>query len=835
MALSNTRRSPVHRRSLLDQLRRGVAIGVAGFVALALAGIALTALVYLWVAPSLPSLALLGNIELQAPLRIYSRHGGLIAEFGNERRQPIAYHELPPLLIDAFLAAEDARFFAHPGISISGLTRAAIHLILTGHKTQGGGTISMQVARNYFLGHQKTYIRKIREVFLALRLAHEFSKEEILKLYLNKIYFGNHAYGIGAAADVYYGKPVDQLTLPEMATLAGLPQAPSIDNPIASPRRARARRAYVLGRMLKLGYINRRMYLAAMHAPIRVHLHGPRRSVYAPYVASMVLQYMDHRFGKAATTLGYNVITTISARLQHDANVAYRRDLEAYGRVYGYRGPSGFVKDVSYLDHKQWRHALRSILRIHGLVRGLVLAVHNHSAVVYTRQGRLRLGWKALSWARPFHTVRFVSAPITNAHQALRPGDLIYVMQRGPHTWILAQIPWAEGALISLKPSNGAIRALVGGFSFKLSNFNRVTEAYRQPGSSFKPFVYSAALHWGMTPATVINDAPIVIANARRENIWRPGNYTKRFFGPTRLRVALARSRNLVSVRLLDDIGVGYALKYIRRFGFNPKKLPHDLTLVLGSADVTPWSMARGYAVFANGGFLIEPYFIKAVETSTGTPVLVADPLRACPHCHLHASTSISSSQGDEPTSSNEDVDPINPNPPRHPHILVLPSQDHPRLAPRVITPDNAYLITSMMQSVIQFGTGVAAQALHRVDLAGKTGTTNNYVDAWFGGFDPYLVTFVYVGRDDNHTLGYGQVGAFAALPMWIDYMGPALANRPDRPYVPPPGIVVARIDKKTGLRCGASDHDTMFEVFEAGRLPPFCPSANHHAHHHIF
>jgi penicillin-binding protein 1A len=830
MALSNRRPTAPSKRGLGSQLRRGLVGGLLGFLLLAVLGIVATGSVYLAVAPSLPSLALLHNIELQAPLRIYSRHGGLIAEYGNERRRPLAYHELPPLLIDAFLAAEDARFFSHPGISVLGLTRAAIHLALTGHKTQGGGTISMQVARNYFLGHQKTYIRKIREVFLALRLAHDFSKEEVLRLYLNKIYFGNHAYGIAAAAETYYGTNVSGLTLPEMAMLAGLPQAPSIDNPLASRRRARARRAYVLGRMLKLGYINRTMYRAALRAPIRVRLHGPHSSVHAPYVAAMVLQYMDRRFGKAATTLGYKVVTTISARLQHLANVAYRRDLEAYGRVYGYRGPSGHVAHPRRLSARGRRRALRRIIHIHGLRRALVLSVSRRSASVFTRRGPLRLDWAALSWARPFHGVSNVAPPLTSARQALAPGDLIYVMRNGAGRWMLAQIPWAEGALVSLDPKDGAVRALVGGFSYRLSNFNRVTEAYRQPGSSFKPFVYSAALHWGMTPATVINDAPIVVANARRENIWKPGNYTGRFFGPTRLRVALARSRNLVSVRLLDDIGVGYALHYIRRFGFNPQRLPHDLTLVLGSADVTPWSMARGYAVFANGGFLVAPYFIRAVRTASGTPILVADPLRACPRCALQAPHATTVTK-----KASVAVDPIDSNPPRHPSVLVLPSLAHPRNAPRVISPQNAYLITSMMQSVIQFGTGVAAQSLHRVDLAGKTGTTNNYVDAWFGGFDPYLVTFVYVGRDDNRSLGYGQVGAFAALPMWIDYMGPALAQRPDRPYPPPPGIVVARIDTRTGLRCGPSDPHTMFEVFEASKLPPLCPSARRHQHHHIF
>lgn len=831
MALSNRRPHDPPRRELGPQLRRGLLAGALAFLLLAFVGVAATASVYFWVAPSLPSLALLRHIELQAPLRIYSRHGGLIAEFGNERRRPLAYHQLPPLLIDAFLAAEDARFFAHPGISVLGLTRAAIHLVLTGHKTQGGGTISMQVARNYFLGHQKTYIRKIREVFLSLRLAHDFSKEEVLRLYLNKIYFGNHAYGIGAAADVYYGTRVSRLTLPEMALLAGLPQAPSLDNPVASPRRARARRAYVLGRMLKLGYINRAMYRAAMNAPIRVHLHGPHSVVHAPYVAAMVLQYMDHRFGKAATTLGYDVVTTLSARLQHDANVAYRRDLEAYGRVYGYRGPSGVVGDPRTLTARARRQALRRMTHIHGLHRALVVNVSRHSASAVTRRGLVHLDWAALSWARPFHGVSHVSPPLTSARQALTPGDLIYVMRNGTGHWILAQIPWAEGGLVSLDPKDGAVRALVGGFSYRLSNFNRVTEAYRQPGSSFKPFVYSAALHWGMTPATVINDAPIVVANTRRENIWKPGNYTGRFFGPTRLRVALARSRNLVSVRLLDDIGVGYALNYIRRFGFNPDRLPHDLTLVLGSADVTPWAMARGYAVFANGGFLVAPYFIRAVRTATGVPVLLADPQQACPRCALHAPHGTTAKK----QKGSLKIDAINPDPPRHPHVLVLPSALHPRIAPRVITPQNAYLITSMMQSVIQFGTGVGAQSLHRVDLAGKTGTTNNYVDAWFGGFDPYLVTLVYVGRDDNKTLGYGQVGAFAALPMWIDYMGPALADRPDLPYTPPPGIVVARIDTRTGLRCGPSDPHTMFEVFEAGKLPPLCSSPHRHRHHHIF
>ena len=830
MALSNHRPPPPPPRGLGSQLRRGLLGGILAFLLLALVGVVATASVYFWVAPSLPSLALLRNIELQAPLRIYSRHGGLIAEFGNERRRPLAYHQLPPLLIDAFLAAEDARFFAHPGISVIGLTRAALHLALTGHKSQGGGTISMQVARNYFLGHQKTYTRKIREVFLALRLAHDFSKEEVLKLYLNKIYFGNHAYGLGAAADVYYGTRVSRLTLPEMAMLAGLPQAPSLDNPVASRRRARARRAYVLGRMLKLGYINRTMYRAAMRAPIRVHLHGPHSAVHAPYVAAMVLQYMDHRFGKAATTLGYKVLTTLSARLQHEANVAYRRDLEAYGRVYGYRGPSGVVANPQSLSARARRRALRRVARIHGLHRALVLSVSRRSASVVTRRGPVRLDWAAVSWARPFHGVSNIAPPLTSARQALAPGDLIYVMRNGAGRWILAQIPWAEGGLVSLAPQDGAVRALVGGFSYRLSNFNRVTEAFRQPGSSFKPFVYSAALHRGMTPATVINDAPIVIANARRENIWKPGNYTGRFFGPTRLRVALARSRNLVSVRLLDDIGVGYALHYIRRFGFNPRRLPHDLTLVLGSADVTPWSMARGYAAFANGGFLVAPYFIRSVRTAAGVPVLVADPLRACPRCALRAPHGATVSK-----TASVRPDPIDPTPPRHPRTLVLPSALHPRLAPRVITPQNAYLITSMMQSVIQFGTGVAAQSLHRVDLAGKTGTTNNYVNAWFGGFDPYLVTLVYVGRDDNRTLGYGQVGALAALPMWIDYMGPALAHRPDRPYTPPPGIVVARIDTRTGLRCGPGDPHTMFEVFEAGKLPPLCPSTHPHRHHHIF
>ncbi|MHB1543212.1 MAG: penicillin-binding protein 1A [Gammaproteobacteria bacterium] len=804
--------------------------------------------VYLYVAPSLPSIQLLKTIQLQTPLKIYTRDGALLGEFGNERREPLTFRQLPPLLVDAFLAAEDAHYFSHPGISIKGLVRASIHLLLTGRKTQGGGTITMQVARNFFLGHQKTYLRKIREVFLAMRIAHLLSKEKILTLYLNKIYFGNHAYGVAAAASTYYGVSVQKLTLAQMALLAGLPQAPSADNPIANARRARARRAYVLGRMLKLGYISSTLYRAALAAPVRVRLHGPVVALHAGYVAELVREYMRAHFGRSAYTAGYRVITTISSRLEFLAEKAMRRALEAYCRRYGYRGPAATIPDTQSMQRSKILKWLRKIKKINGLHRAWVTRVVGRRAWVKRIDDQsIELPWPALSWARPFQGVSHFPPLPKTASDVLRPGDVIYIMRRGNGMWTLAQIPWAEGAIVALAPKTDAIRALVGGFSFGLSNYDRATEARRQPGSSFKPFLYSAALHKGMTPATIINDAPIVVGNAKLGNVWRPGNYSNRFFGPTRLRVALAHSRNLVSVRVLADIGISYGLHYVHRFGFNPKLLPHDLTLILGSADVTPLQMARGYAVFANGGYLSKPYLIKIIQDNTGKRVLVADPYIACSGCERLMSTRSATKRSahevphhplqrsSSRSSKVHHMARITANPP-HLGPVLMPSHEPPRTAIRVITAQNAYLTTSLMQSVIQFGTGVAAQVLHRVDLAGKTGTTNNYINGWFGGFDPHLVVMTYVGRDDNKTLGYGEVGARAALPMWIDFMGPALSRYPDVPFVPPPGIVTARIDARTGLLCGPADPDTLFEVFEVGKLPARCPpSTLKRRKHHIF
>lgn len=844
--------SPLPPPTALDWVRRrGIHLLFWGWVAFILAG-CLGSLVlggvYLYVAPSLPSIQLLRSIQLQTPLKIYTRDGALLGEFGNERREPLTFRELPPLLIDAFLAAEDAHYFSHPGISIKGLVRASIHLLLTGRKSQGGGTITMQVARNFFLGHQKTYLRKIREVFLAMRIAHDLSKEKILTLYLNKIYFGNHAYGVAAAASTYYGVPVQKLTLAQMALLAGLPQAPSADNPIASTKRSIARRDYVLRRMFKLGYINSALYRAARTIPIRTRLHGPVVALHAGYVAELVREYMRAHFGRSAYTAGYQVTTTISSRLQRLAERALRRALEAYCRRYGYRGPVGTLAHPKSMSQKKILRNIQGIKKINGLHRAWVVRVARRSARVERINGQsIELPWQALSWARPFQGVsRFPPLPKT-ARDVLRTGDEIYIMRRGNGSWILAQIPWAEGAIVVLAPKTDAIRALAGGFSFGLSNYDRVTEAHRQPGSSFKPFLYSAALHRGMTPSTIINDAPIVVGNAKLGNIWRPGNYSNRFFGPTRLRVALAHSRNLVSVRVLADIGVSYGLHYVRRFGFNPSHLPKDLTLILGSADVTPLQMARGYAVFASGGYLSKPYLIKSVSDSTGRRVLVADPYTACSGCGKPIQTqrvvSAGSPKATRHPAQREQLHPDRVFKPASivsapPHLgpVLLPPNESPRSAIRVITPQNAYLTTSLMQSVIQFGTGVAAQVLHRVDLAGKTGTTNNYINAWFGGFDPHLVVLTYVGRDDNKTLGYGEVGARAALPMWIDFMGPALSHYPDVPFVPPPGIVTARIDGRTGLLCGPTDPDTLFEVFEVGKLPGHCPpSVMRHRKHHIF
>ncbi|MGH7057848.1 MAG: penicillin-binding protein 1A, partial [Acetobacteraceae bacterium] len=569
-------------------------------------------------------------------LRVYTRDDRLIASFGARRRVPLDYQQIPPLLVEAFISAEDERFFEHAGVDPRSMARAALNLIETGTKSQGASTITMQVARNFFLTKKKLFIRKIREVFLAQRISRELSKEDILSLYLNKIYLGEHAYGVGAAARIYYGKNVWQLTLAQMAMIAGLPQAPSAGNPLVNPKAARARRGYVLGRMLFHGYIDEAAYRRAMAAPITARQYAPQATVEAPYVAEMVRDYMTGKYGKAAYSAGYRVTTTLDSRLQTAAVAALRNDLEQLDRQKGWRGPVAHVTLAASAGSAAVAKALSGYAPVANLSPGVVTEVGTKSIHLFVLgQGPVTVGWKGLAWAAGRHDT---------AGGFMKPGDIVYVRYgelringraQGPKkAWRLAQIPKLEGAIVALDPYDGAIVALDGGFSFALSKYNRAVHAQRQLGSSFKPFVYSAALASGMTPATLVSNAPFIsVANKALNKYWRPRNAERQTSGMMRLRAGLAHSVNLVAIRILQQIGIPHVLDWSRRFGFSPADLPHNLTLALGSASLTPLEMARGYAVFANGGFLVRPYFIERIEEPEGKVLARARPWVACADC----------------------------------------------------------------------------------------------------------------------------------------------------------------------------------------------------------
>lgn len=741
---------------------------------------------YFYLEPELPDIDNLREVRLQVPLKVLSHDGGLIAEFGEQRRNPLEYAQFPQRMIDAFLSAEDANFFTHPGVDVRGLVRAGVQLALTGEKKQGGSTITMQVARNFYLSSQKTYTRKLSEIFLALRIEKELSKEEILELYLNKIYLGHRAYGVGAAAQVYYGKTVDQLDLAQTAMIAGLPKAPSDLNPITNPQRAVERRNYVLGRMLELGRITQAEHDQAASQPVTASRYAPNIEVEAPYVAEMVRADMVGRYGQDAYTGGYTVVTTVTGEAQSAANRAVRDALDAYSERHGYYGPEQKLEALPS-DDKAREAVLADRPTIGDLRAALVTEVGEKQATIYLGDGESgAIEWDQMKWAQPFiDTDRRGPAPKKPA-DVVAVGDIVRVKAvtvKDNTVWRLSQVPRVSGGLVALDPNSGAIKALVGGYDFYASKFNRVTQAKRQPGSGFKAFIYSAALENGFTPATLINDAPVVFEDPSLEGAWRPENYSGKFFGPTRLREALTKSRNLVSIRLLRSIGIEAALQHIAKFGFDPAELPHNLSLALGSADVTPLQMAKGYAVLANGGFRVEPYFIERIDQDGAGTVFEEHPITVCKDC-----------------------DPA--------------AEDASTHAPRVLDERNRYLMYSMMQDVIRRGTATKARALGRKDLAGKTGTTNDQRDAWFNGFNQRLVANAWVGFDDNSKLGRGEVGGRAALPAWIDFMQVALKDIPDTEPEVPADIVTVRIDPRTGTRASASTDDAIFEVFRTENAP---------------
>ena len=799
------------RRYLPAPVRYGLAalvIGVGG-VLLGLAG------AYQYLEPALPDVAAIRDIRLQVPLRVYSRDGKLIAQFGEQRRIPVSYEALPQQLIHALLAAEDDRFFQHSGVDYPGLIRATLRHLLSGEKAEGGSTITMQLTRGIFLSPEKSYRRKLQEIFLTLRIEQQFTKQEILTLYMNKMFLGQRAYGVGAAAEVYFGKSIDQLTLPEIALIAGTFRLPSRDNPVANAQFAKHRRSYVLRRMREKGYITPEEQQAADEATVESKLHLPAVEVEAPYIAEMVRADLFDRLGTDAYTAGYEVITTVDSRLQSAAVRSLRAALLDYDRRHGYRGPVGRVTLSAQSNETEWSRYLEEYPFRGGLEPALIRSVDERSAVAWSRlHGRINLPWTALSWAREPRADGSVGPVVQRASDVVAAGDIVYVAQERNGTWRMVQIPEAQGAFVAMDPQDGGVAALVGGFDYFASNFNRAVQAKRQPGSAFKPFLYSAALDQGFTAATIVNDAPLVIDDPSLESAWRPQNNSREFRGPMRLREALVRSRNLVSIRVMHALGPSYVTKYISRFGFPEETLPHNLTLALGTAQVSPLDMASAYSVFANGGYKVDSYYIDRIVGPDGTMMFQSQPRFVCRECVEPPST-----EGGATTAGSEDEGTSAPTVDERSWggLSYLPEK---MIAPTVISPQNDFVITDMMADVVKRGTAVRAMQLKRNDLAGKTGTTNDRRDAWFCGFTSTLVGTAWVGFDQERSLGPGEEGSRTALPMWIYFMDEALQGVPEQRRVPPPGIVTMRISADTGRAARPGEPNAIFETFMAGHLP---------------
>jgi len=792
-----------------------VARGLLGalFAGLTASLIALVGL-YVYLSPSLPSVDRLKEVQLQEPLRVYSKEAILIAEYGNKRRIPLDIEQTPQRLIDAFLASEDDRFYEHPGVDYHGILRAVAHLIKTGKKGQGGSTITMQVARNFFLSSEKTYLRKINEIFLSFKIEQELQKNEILELYFNKIFLGHRSYGVAAAAQVYYGKKLDELTLAEMAMIAGLPKAPSRYNPITNPKRAVIRRNYVLGRMLILEKISQKDFDAAKARPVTAKRHQPPSDLEAGYVGEMVRNWVSKNYGKNEVySQGLRVYTTINAEQQRVATWALRKNLLAYEERHGYVGAVETLNAEQLETANGIELALAKHFHFKRIVPVVVIALDKKAATIQFQAGdSAELPMKGMKWARKRLRRGRGPTPKTPA-DVLAMGDLVYVYANDEGEYRLAQLPKVEGAMVALNPQNGAIQILLGGFEFQRSKFNRVMQALRQPGSNFKPFIYSAALEKGYTAATLINDAPVVVNDSALEGAWRPKNYSGKFFGPTRLRWALAKSRNLVSIRILRAIGVQYALQYVERFGFDSKDLPHNLSLALGSASVTPIQLATAYATFANGGFKVEPYFIERIEDAHGEVIYRADPAVVCVPC-VEAAEKLAAAQTKRTkqikvTQRENSVD-----------DAQAESKEVVHYAPRVVEARNAFIMRTILQDVVRYGTAVRAKVLNRRDLGGKTGTTNDQYDAWFSGFNSHLVATAWVGFDKHISLGAKETGGRASLPMWIEYMRFALKGVKEDRLVEPDGMVTVLIDAKTGRLAGADARKTLFEHFRSESAP---------------
>ena len=817
--------------------------------------------IYFYLKDDLPDVTTLLDVRLQTPMQVFTADGELISQFGEKRRIPLKLEEMPPLLVQAFLAVEDTRFYEHPGIDIIGIFRAMTVVASSGDFSQGASTITQQLARNFFLSREKKIVRKIKEIFLAIHIEQLLTKDQILELYLNKIELGQRSFGVGAAAQVYFGKTVHDLTVDEIAIIAGLPKAPSTLNPVRSASNARARRNIVLGRMLDIGVIDKATYQQAIEAPVTSRLHGAQITASAPYIAEMVRQEVVNQFGEeTAYSAGLKVYTTINSKQQAAAKRALQQNLYDYDERHGYRGavaqlwpaqlneaegaeplfsetePLSREEILAYLDNQSSLEDLRP---------AVVTAVQAQSATLLMAGGQeITLNWEGLKWARRFiNDERQGTAPKA-AFAILAPGMHVLVRKQDAD-WRLSQIPEASSAIVAIDPHNGALRSLVGGYSFGQSQFNRVTQAKRQVGSNIKPFVYSAALENGYTLASIMNDAPIHQWDDNAGIAWRPKNSPAVYDGPIRIREALAKSKNVVSVRLLRGVGIDNTIRHLQRFGFAASDLPRNETLALGSASLTPLELVTGYATFANGGFLVTPYVIDKVVDDEQNVLYQHNPATVCQDCADKEPAAAEPVEADAEAQLDQLFNELAQDKTVSDEAIAS-AETSPRLAERVISEQNSFLIADALKSSVwgggswQHGTGWNGtawrlQKLKRRDLSAKTGTTNDSKDTWFSGFTPDLAVTVWVGFDDaNRSLGRAQwhanmgqqqsagaeSGARTALPVWLDYMQIALSGIPEQPVPPPVGLASVRIDLQSGLLSRRTDYTSTFEYFKPGTEP---------------
>lgn len=857
-------------------------LGLAG------TGAALSSLagMFLYLSPNLPSVASIKEVKLETPLRIYSADKQLIGEIGEHRRSPLTIDQIPKDLINAIIATEDEDFYEHSGVSIKGIARAVVQIIKTGRKGSGGSTITMQITRHVFLHLRQEFTRKFNEIILARKIEQELSKDEILELYCNYMFLGKRAYGVEAAAQVYYGKSLQELDLPQLAMIAGVFQGPSAKNPIANPEKAVERRNHVLGRMLKVGFIDQNQYEEAVSQADTASQHGKSLDMSAPYITEIARAKAVELYGQDAYKDGYEIFTTVDSELQQKAQTAVVDGILAYDERHGYRGPEMHLdvalletppegedtnsdSDPENLDYSPWIAQLETVPVYADLLPAAVITVSEDKiGFLLADKQMIEIPWEGnLNQIRLYVNENVRNPGPKSAADLLQVGDVVRLKRTAANDdnneiWHLSQIPAVQGSLVALSPENGAILALVGGFDFHQSNFNRVTQAERQPGSNFKPFIYTTALESGMTPATVINDAPIVFEyDEQLETDWRPTNDNETFAGPTRLRRALAGSKNLVSIRVLRAIGVNNAVKNMGKFGFDESTIPKDLSLALGSLSVTPLKLVSGYAVFANGGYRVEPWLIKQINNIDGHVVYAEAPATVCRECELAEEQSVLIAEDTSNDGSNPLEDPASETEAQSEQTSVetnleapmaeaaespyefagdpfdLPfvskywlgiveKEDYPK-AEKVLDERTAYIIDSMLRDVVRLGTATRAKQLGRFDLAGKTGTTNGPNDVWFSGYNGDVVATAWIGFDQHAPLGNREYGGTAALPIWMDFMEVALAGKPETVRAQPPGIVSVKINPETGERAQVNDPDAIFEIFRSENVPELKEGGN--------